>query len=284
MNAPEPKAVAYVLGHTPQELARLERQAAIFERPTRALLERCGIGPGQRVLDLGCGAGDVTLLLGDFVGPAGHVIGVDRAPEAVATARGRAAGLGRHNVTFMVSTIDALDLPPVDAVVGRFVLMHQAAPVEVLARAARLVRPGGVVAMMESHLDALVQEWHSWPASAAYTTLLDVMLRTIKAAGGRTDMGLRLRGTFLDAGLPDPAVDVHGTLAGHDAARLCRYMADSLRSMADMAARLGVATLTAAQLDALERGLLDDAARPGAVMNGPVVVTAWCRTAWCRTS
>ena len=53
MNAPEPKAVAYVLGHTPQELARLERQAAIFERPTRALFERCGIGPGQRVLDLG---------------------------------------------------------------------------------------------------------------------------------------------------------------------------------------------------------------------------------------
>ena len=279
MNAPEPKAVAYVLGHAPQELARLERQAVIFERPTRALLERCGIGPGQRVLDLGCGAGDVSLLLAGFVGATGHVIGVDRAPEAVAIARGRAAGLGRHNVTFVVSTIDALDLPPVDAVVGRFVLMHQAAPVDVLARAARLVRPGGVVAMMESHLDALVQEWHSWPASAAYTTLLDVMLRTIKAAGGRTDMGLRLRGTFLEAGLPDPVLDVHGTLSGSDAPRMCRYMADSLRSMAGMAERLGVETLSPGRIDALEQAVLDDAAHPGAVMNGPVVVTAWCRTA-----
>ena len=181
-------------------------------------------------------------------------------------------------MTFVESTIDALDLPAVDAVVGRFVLMHQAAPADVLARAARFVRPGGVVAMMESHLDALVLEWHSWPASAAYTNLLDVMLRTIKAAGGRTDMGLRLRGAFLEAGLPDPAIDVHGTLAGSDAAALCHYMADSLRSMAGMAARLGVATLSAAQLDALEQALLDDAARPGAVMNGPVVVTAWCRT------
>jgi SAM-dependent methyltransferase len=273
------KSVHYVLGHAPQELARLERQAAIFERPTMALLERCGIAPGQRVLDLGCGAGDVTLLVSDFVGPTGHVIGVDRASEAVASARGRAAAMGRRNVTFVESTIDALDLPAVDAVVGRFVLMHQAAPADVLARAARFVRPGGVVAMMESHLDALVLEWHSWPASAAYTNLLDVMLRTIKAAGGRTDMGLRLRGAFLEAGLPDPAIDVHGTLAGSDAARLCHYMADSLRSMAGMAARLGVATLSAAQLDALEQGLLDDAARPGAVMNGPVVVTAWCRTA-----
>lgn len=269
--------VHYVLGHAPQEMARLERQAAIFEPATLALLQRSGIGPGQRVLDLGCGAGDVTLLLATFVGPGGHVIGVDRAPEAVVTARGRAASMGLRNVTFLESAIDTLDLPPVDAVVGRFVLMHQPSPAEALRHAARCVRPGGVVAMMESHLDALVLEWHSWPASAAYTNLLDVMLRTITAAGGRTDMGLRLRGTFLEAGLPDPTLDVHGTLAGLDAARLCHYMADSLRSMAAMAERLGVATLPAARIDEMEQGMLDDAARPGAVMNGPVVVTAWCR-------
>jgi SAM-dependent methyltransferase len=203
--------------------------------------------------------------------------GVDRAPEAVAPARGRAAASGRRNLTFVEADIDALDLGPVDAVVGRFVLMHQTSPVDMLARAARLVRPGGAVAMMESHLDALVLEWHSWPASAAYTNLLDVMMRTIKAAGGRTDMGLRLRGTFLDAGLPDPVIDVHGTLAGRDADRLCRYMADSLRSMAATARRFGVATLAPADIDAMERGLLDDAARPGAVMNGPIVVSAWAR-------
>ena len=278
MNAREPKAVAYVLGHAPQELARLERQAAIFAGPTRALLERCGIGAGQRVLDLGCGAGDVTLLVAEMVGPAGQVTGVDRAPEAVATARGRAAGLGLQHVTFVESTIDVLDIPAVDAVIGRFVLMHQASPSDVLARAARLVRPGGVVAMMESHLDALVRGWHSWPVSAAYASVLELMLRTIAAAGGRTDMGLRLRGTFLEAGLPDPALDVHCTLAGSDAPRLCRYMADSLRSMADMAERLGVDTLPASRIDALEQAMLDDAGRPGAVMNGPVVVTAWCRT------
>lgn len=271
----EPRQVHYVLGHSPDELARLERQSAIFEAPTIAMLQRAGIGPGQRVLDLGCGAGDVSLLVSDFVGPAGQVIGVDRAPEAVATARGRAVASGRKNLTFLEARIETLDLEPVDAVVGRFVLMHQPSPAETLMAAARFVRPGGVVALMESHLDALVLEWHSWPASAAYTNLLDVMLRTIKAAGGRTDMGLRLRGTFLDAGLPDPSIDVHGTLAGRDADRLCRYMADSLRSMAGMAERLGVATLTSAGIDEMERGMVEDAARPGAVMNGPVVVTAW---------
>jgi SAM-dependent methyltransferase len=272
-------AVHYVLGHAPEELARLERQAALFEAPTRDMLRRAGLAPGMRVLDIGCGAGDVSLLASDFVGPAGAVIGVDRAPEAVATARGRAAALGLAHVSFVESTLEGLDIPPVDAVVGRFVLMHQPSPAEALAQAARFVVSGGVVAVMESHLDALVLEWHSWPASAAYTNLLDVMLKTIKAAGGRTDMGLRLRGTFLDAGLPDPAIDVRGTLAGRDASRLCHYMADSLRSMAGMAARLGVATLTPEAIDGMERGMLEDAARPGAVMNGPVVVTAWTKTA-----
>ena len=267
----------YVLGHAPHEIARLERQAAIFEAPTLALLERCGLRPGQRVLDLGCGGGDVSLLVSTFVGPHGEVVGVDRAPEAVAAARGRAAAMGRRNVTFVESTIDALDLAPVDAVVGRFVLMHQPSPALALEQAVRFVRPGGVVAMMESHLDALVLEWHSWPVSAAYADLIDVMMRTIRAAGGRTDMGLRLRGTFLEAGLPDPVMDVHGTLAGRDAPRLCHYMADSLRSMAAVAERLGVETLSPARIDAMEQGMLDDAARPGAVMNGPVVVSAWCR-------
>lgn len=272
-----PKSVQYVLGHAPEELARLERQSAIFEAPTRALFTRAGIAPGARVLDVGCGGGDVSLLVADFVGPAGEVIGIDRAPEAIATARRRAATQGRSNVRFVESTFEALTLAPVDAAVGRFVLMHQPDAVATLARVASFVRPGGVVAMMESHLDALVLEWHSWPASAAYGTLLDVMLKTIKAAGGRTDMGLRLRRTFLDAGLPDPGMDVHGTLAGQDADRLCRYMADSLRSMKPIAARLGVANLTDQAIDAIEQGMLDDALRPGAVMNGPVAVTAWAR-------
>jgi hypothetical protein len=91
-------------------------------------------------------------------------------------------------------------------------------------------------------------------------------------------MGLRLRATYLEAGLPDPSIDVHGTLAGRDADRLCRYMADSLRSMATVAEQLGVATLVPEAIDQLERGMLDDASRPGAVMNGPMVVTAWART------
>lgn len=267
---------SYVLGHSTAELARLERQAGLFDRPTRALMAQAGLGAGQRVLDLGCGVGDVSFAAADLVGPSGQVVGVDRAARAVATARQRAAARGLSQVTFVESALDALDIPTVDAVVGRFVLMHQPDPAQTLARAAHLLRPGGRVAIMESHLTALTPPWHSWPPSAAYSELLAVMLRVIAAAGGRTDMGLSLRATFLNAGLPDPVLDGYATPSGADAPWMCRYMADSLRSMQDVAVRLGVDGLTTEAIDDLERRMLGDMSRPGAVMNGPVVVTAWC--------
>lgn len=270
---------SYVLGHDPDELARLERQAAIYAAATRALLVAAGIGPGQRVLDLGCGPGDVSLLVGELVGAGGEVVGVDRAAAAVATARQRAAGRGFAHLSFIESELDALALTPVDAVVGRFVLMHQPDPARALAQAASFTRPGGVVVVMESHLTALGPGWHSWPRSTAYERLLEVMLPIIEAAGGRIDMGLQLRHTFLAAGLPEPALDVRATLCGTDAAAMVRYMADSVRSMRATATRLGVACPAPAEIDALEQQMLTDAALPGAVVNGPVVVTAWARRA-----
>lgn len=268
---------SYVLGHDPEELARLERQAAIYEAATRALFVAAGLAPGQRVLDLGCGAGDVSLLAGTIVGPTGQVVGVDRAPQAVATARRRAADAGLAHVSFVEGELDALTLAPVDAVVGRFVLMHQPDPARVLARAGAVVRPGGVVAIMESHLQALGAGWHSWPRSPAYGRLLEIMLPIIEAAGGRTGMGLQLRHTFLAAGLPDPALDVRATLSGAEAPAMCRYMADSLRSMRGTALRLGVPCPAPDAIDALEQAMLVEASAPGAVINGPMVVTAWAR-------
>jgi len=277
MSEAAPAPPCYVLGHDAGELARLERQAAMYAPATEALFVAAGIGPGQRVLDLGCGAGDVSLLAGELVGPGGAVVGVDRAAAAVATARRRAAARGFGHLSFIESELGALTLDPVDAVVGRFVLMHQPDPAGVLAHAASFARPGGVVAVMESHLTALGDGWHSWPRSAAYGRLLDLMLPTIQAAGGRIDMGLQLRHTFLAAGLPEPVLGVHATPAGADAPAMCRYMADSLRSMRETALRLRVPCPTPVELDALEQQMLDDAARPGAIVNGPVVVTAWAR-------
>jgi hypothetical protein len=50
----------YVLGHTPTEQLRLIRQARILAPATERFLGDAGITPGMRVLDIGCGMGDVS--------------------------------------------------------------------------------------------------------------------------------------------------------------------------------------------------------------------------------
>lgn len=69
------------------EHKRLSRQSDMHEPFTRRLLARAGIEPGMRVLDVGCGPGDVSFLLSELVGAGGSVVGVERDEQAL---RGRA--------------------------------------------------------------------------------------------------------------------------------------------------------------------------------------------------
>src|SRR5260370_29768121 len=99
----------YVLGSTDGEHARLIRQAAILDPFTERLFRDAGIGPGQRVLDIGSGLGDVTMLAARLVGPSGGVIGVDRDASIIAKAETRVADAGLSNVTFVQSDIGQVD-------------------------------------------------------------------------------------------------------------------------------------------------------------------------------
>ncbi|MGE0862600.1 MAG: cyclopropane-fatty-acyl-phospholipid synthase family protein [Vicinamibacterales bacterium] len=101
------------------------------------LNEAVGLCVGHRILDIGCGAGDVSFLAADIVGAGGSVVGIDRAPAAIAAARARAHAEGRGNVEFRLESISDMPAGPAfDAVVGRFVLMHQSDPAATCAAAA----------------------------------------------------------------------------------------------------------------------------------------------------
>src|SRR5215472_8935858 len=92
---------SYALAHSEEELDRLSRQARAFEPFTRQLFQEAGITTGMRVLDVGCGSGDVAFLATDLVGPSGEVIGADRADAAVNRATARALARDIGNVRFL---------------------------------------------------------------------------------------------------------------------------------------------------------------------------------------
>src|SRR5207302_5317690 len=99
----------YALGSTKAEHERLVRQAKRYEPITERLFREAGVRAGQRVLDLGSGAGDVALLVAQLVGPKGEVVGIERDVQTIAYAKSRVAGEGLRNVTFVQS--DAAEVP-----------------------------------------------------------------------------------------------------------------------------------------------------------------------------
>ena len=74
---PKPNPDGYVHARDDSEYQRLRDQAAMWRGATEAVLDRIGLKPGMSALDIGCGPGAVMRLMGDRVGPSGHVTGID---------------------------------------------------------------------------------------------------------------------------------------------------------------------------------------------------------------
>jgi SAM-dependent methyltransferase len=116
---------------------------------TAKLLELSAPRPGERVLELACGAGGVGIAAAELVGPAGEVVLSDVAAEMTAIAATRAAALGLDNVRTLTLDLDDLDQPDqaYDVVLCREGLMFALDPARAVAEIRRVLRPGGRVAV-----------------------------------------------------------------------------------------------------------------------------------------
>ena len=119
--------------------------------PTADVLRRSGIERGMRVLDLGCGVGDVSLWIARLVGPSGLVVGVDESAEAIDVAQKRATVAGQCYWTRFVRADPDTFVPhePFDAVVVRLTLLGQGGPATFL-RLSAFVRRDGVTLVVSS--------------------------------------------------------------------------------------------------------------------------------------
>ena len=192
----------YVLGHTPGEQLRLIRQARILSPATERFFRDAGIASGMRVLDIGCGMGDVTMLVAQLVGPGGSIVSVDVDLASIATARKRAQAFGFDNTTFHQADISTITgIGEFDAIVGRLVLEFLPDPAAVICRLCGLLRPGGIMALQEPSWKVWLDHTSHLPLRLAVTTLVrDVFL----AGGANTEMELPLYRGFVAANLTPP--------------------------------------------------------------------------------
>lgn len=239
----------YVLGHSVAELRRLATQARLIDPISRRFFTSAGIVEGMRVLDVGSGAGDVAILLADLVGPKGSVVGTDTALSAVSTAEYRVHAEGLSNVSFRHGDPAEMSFEePFDAVVGRYVLQFMQQPSAALAKLAKRVRPGGVVAFHELDWDGA----RSAPSVPTYDLACRWASRTIELGFAQTRLGPRLASLFAEANLPPATMQLEAVIAsGHAALDVIHLVTDLVATLLPAMERLGVASTTEVDIDTL---------------------------------
>jgi SAM-dependent methyltransferase len=155
---------------------------------------------GERVLELACGPGGLGLAAAKLVGPDGEVVLSDVVPEMTQIAAARAEALGLDNVTTRVLDVERIDEPDAayDVVLCREGLMFALDPAAAAREIARVLRPGGRVAIAVWG----PRERNPW---------LGVVLDAVSAQVGR----------------PVPPPGIPGPFALSDAARLREILADA---------------------------------------------------------
>lgn len=265
----------YVMGTSDAETRRLQLQAELLRPITTRLLREAGIGPGQRVLEIGCGAGDVCLLAAELVGPSGSVLGLDRDPAVLAVAEQRARAAGLDNVTTRHGIAAGfLDEQGFDAVIGRYVLVHQEDQPAFLRTAGRLARPGGVVAFHE--MNAL-QGPQSLPRVELWQQVADWVVGVMRGFAPTSDVGGRFIQAFSAAGLPQPSVTCETPVGGGPGSLLYELQAETLRSLLPQLLRAGGADEREVDVDTLAERLEREVVAVDAQIQWPPQYCAWAR-------
>ena len=266
------RSADYPLGHTDAEHERLIRQAARVAPITERFFREAGIGLGQRVLDLGSGVGDVAMLVARLVGPSGEVVAIERDPKSIAKARARVTEAGFHNVSFNESNVnEILDEKPFDAAVGRFILMYLPDPVAALRSISQVVRPGGVIVFQEPCWVPVLAHLASLPLWFATASLIDKTMR----ASANHDMGTELYHTFVEAGLPEPAMRMELPVGKEP--YLAQWYYDTLCSLRPQMEQLHLPIESLGSLDTLVQRLQAEVAESKTVACWFASVGAWCR-------
>jgi SAM-dependent methyltransferase len=218
---------SYVLGSTSAEHERLVRQATIFDPITERFFRDAGVGPGQRVLDIGSGLGDVSMLVARLVGPSGEVVGIDNDAKIIAIAKDRVVKAGFRNISFMESDVGHVPSGgSFDSILGRLILEFLPDPGAVVKSLVSSLRSGGVLAIQDACWGPFLQLSANLPLRSKCATLV---YQAFQSSGTNMDMELVLHRTFQSAGLPPPTMSIEVPVGGDP--RLARWTYDLFCSL-----------------------------------------------------
>jgi SAM-dependent methyltransferase len=225
-------------GHGGEHWAsQAERYDSINRRFAQRIVAELDPRPGERILDVGCGNGALSLAVAPRVAPSGSVCGLDLSGPMLAVARRRAEDAGLDNVSFEQGDAQEHPLPEAtfDATTSRFGVMFFEDPVAAFANLGRALRPDGRL-VFACWQELLRNAWIMIPSSAALAFVPMPELGEPDAPGpfALADPD-RIRSVLDDAGFADVTVTeaVEPMCMGADVEDAVAFMAGT-----EMAARL----------------------------------------------
>jgi ubiquinone/menaquinone biosynthesis C-methylase UbiE len=263
---------AYLLGQSDSEPERLIRQTAMHREETLQLLDRAGLGPGERALDLGCGPLGILDQLAERVGTSGNVMGLEREESfrqhAITTLRRQ----GLANVSVIRGDARKTRLPSnyFDFSHARLLLVNLRRPQSVVEELVRVTKPGGVVALHEV-------DWVSWtcePMADSWIRLKRAARAVWQQNGLDVHIGRRLPEMLHRAGLHDIQVQPR-TYAWYRGEQNHSFLLAILsRIRRDLIERN---MLEEAEVTRMERELAAHLADPNTMVLSPTYFQVWGR-------
>lgn len=262
---------SYPLGYSSHEANRLEQQAAFLNELTEEVLKRAGLRPGMRVLDVGCGMGDVSMTAARIVGATGSVVGVDRDPEGLERARARAAAAQIGNVQFRQAELPHLQAgEKFDALVGRLVMIYFPDPAAGLRDLLNHIVPGGIVAFHEPDLSRI----GTAPPIPSVSENVARLNLVFERCGFHPRIGVSLGQVFEAAGLTPSLIGA--TRMEQGGGGFCpTWLVTTIRSLAPAMVKTQVATEAEIGVDTLDQRIRQEADAANALLLGPLMVGAW---------
>jgi ubiquinone/menaquinone biosynthesis C-methylase UbiE len=192
----------YIMEHKDEAL-RLDLKtdrARVFKQASWA-----GIKPGMRVADIGCGSGKTTVFLNEMIQPGGRIVGVDASQARVLHAK---ETHGSESIDFVCRNFyESLDdLGKFDFIWVRFVLeYHRSRSTEIVKNLTRLLKPGGVLCLIDLDYNCLSHYGHS---SRLEKAVGDIMAKLEKDHDFDPYVGKKLYSFLYDLGFEEIAVEV----------------------------------------------------------------------------
>jgi SAM-dependent methyltransferase len=272
-----------VFGHCGEEIQCLLRQSRLYNPCTQRLLEQAGITTGMKVLAVGSGAGDVTLLAGELVGKRGMVVGVEHDLALLEIVRARARSAGLTQVSFVAGDLRNVALArDFDAVIGRNILLYLTDPVALLRVGVQHLRPGGIVVFHEFDFSVIERLLAAEDAPAFSGQVVRWLSAGFCRVGAPVRLGTQLSEAFVEAGLPFPQVRL-GSLVG-SGPDWADYdlLAETLCIILDRQVAYGIVQAGEVDIDTWSERLRAEGRSPRLFIASSILVGAWARVGKAR--